>query len=88
MPRRADCEQEDQKIREDIKRTRDDEERFPVDAVTSVGWIPEFPNGVALKDDREEGGNIKGQVGPDQDMASSIHRSGFRGCEDMYHLEK
>ena len=37
MPRRADCEQEDQKIREDIKRTRDDEERFPVDAVTSEG---------------------------------------------------
>lgn len=50
--------------------------------------FPDWPDSVAPEDNREENGNVKSQVTPDQNMTGPIDVSGLRGCEDAYLLEE
>lgn len=53
-----------------------------------VGRIPNFPDWMTLKDEREENGTIENQVAPDQNMECPIESSRFHGCEDADQLEE
>ena len=42
---------------------------------------------MAFEKNREEDSNVEGQIGPNQSMASPVHSSGLRWCEDANQLE-
>ena len=88
VPRRPDGKEEIQQIREHVDRAGGDQEHTPVNAITVGGRIPGFPHGIALKEDRQEGGNVKGQVAPNQNVTGPIDASGLFRCENTYQLQE
>ena len=50
--------------------------------------IPDFVNGMALKDDHKQNAQVKSQVAPYQSVAGPVDGSGLHGREDVYELEE
>lgn len=87
MPRCPDGKQKVQKIGEHVDRTRDNQHHVSVDAVTLIKQVPDFVDWMALKNNRKQNGEVKGQVAPDQSVTGPVDGSRLHRCEDMYELE-